>query len=240
MKKFAILFACLALVGTAYATEPTLSVYGPGGNPGGGVFDDVCWQQDYDVDGSRASSEEILEFGLVSFLANDFGILCDDAVEITKVIWWGGPYNWVPGDPEMDVYNVYIYEDNGYCIPAGLHASYLDVIPVKIDLGFTGGGLPLYQFELEVSVGIAGYTRYWVCAQADDHVFPPQYGHQQAVPPIIDCETMFLCEYFGYYDWTAASIVFGYEYETAFVIECTCGAPANDATTWGAVKALFQ
>lgn len=241
MKKLAMLFACLALVSAAYATEPTQGVYGPGGTPGGFAPDDVCWVQDYDVDGSRASSE-IIAGTLESFFAHDFGIVCDPSADptITKVIWWGGPYNWYPGDPEINDFNIYFYEDNGYCMPAALIASYMSVTPTKIDLGFTGGGLPLYQFEYDVSVPILEMTRYWFCAQADAHVFPPQWGMQQATGPVVDCESMFLCEYFGYYDWTAASIVFGYEFEGAFALECTCGDVGADDTTWGAVKALFQ
>ena len=239
MKKPTVAIACLALVAAAYADGPTLFVYGPGGSPGGSVFDDACWQQDYDTDGSRVSCEQILEFEMESFLANDFGVMCEEAVEITKVIWWGGEWEWTSGDPEIEVFNLYFYTDNGDCVPEAVIMSYLGVTPVRIFLGYTGGGLLLYQYEYDVRLAISGDTRYWFCAQADDHTCPPQWGIQEAVGPVLGCESMFRSDDFDYYDWTPASIVLGYEFEGAFAIECIWSAAA-DATTWGAVKALFR
>jgi hypothetical protein len=163
---------------------------------------------------------------VVTLFAHDFTVFGAGTQVISKAIWFGGPYNWYPGDPEIFDFNVYFYSDNGDCAPGDIFAEYLHVTPIRTDLGWTGGGLPLYRYELDVAVLIYPETRYWVVFQADDHLFPPQWGCQQALGEVVDCESQFRSDYFGYYDWTDASQVFGYDFEGAFILEC--GDPTGE------------
>jgi hypothetical protein len=92
MKKLAFILALGLAAGSAYAEEfPVLSGGGGGMNPLG--YDrEVIWEDTPNLDGLIGSSEQILEYGLESEIANDFLVEFD--ATICKWSWWGGYFDY--------------------------------------------------------------------------------------------------------------------------------------------------
>ncbi len=64
-----------------------------------------------------------------------------------------------------------------------------------------------------------------------DHAFPPQSG-RLASGGVVGCETMFRSAYFGYPDWTPASIVFGQYFDASQEVQGAVIGGGGDE--WGA------
>ncbi len=234
MKKLALILALsFTAAGLAVAATPTAYSPASGAPLSGPVTRDVCWDQTYDLNGNKISSEIIGAVGLESELADDF----TPSGAVSKAAAWGGYYTWLPGDPEVTAYNLRFYDDGG-CIPAGVIAEYLHEAGTVTFVGYDGFGYPTYKVEVFVNVGTLPGSIYWLGFQADDHVFPPQWGRQQAMT-VMQCGAMFKSAFFAYPDWFPASGLVGVPFDCAQQIECT-GDTATEATSWGNVKALYR
>jgi hypothetical protein len=239
MKKFAFVLALsLVVSGLSIASEPEILMPGPGGNPGG--YDrTVLWLDNPDYDANAGSSEQILEFGLESEIANDF--ILDFSATVQKVTWWGTYWN---GDPSIDWptgsgFNLRFYMDAG-CLPdVNPFVEYL--LPGDTcceDYAPGGDGVGDYIYELCVDVPLEPGL-FWFSAQMADHPFPPQWGRLGADITQI-CDSAFRSAYFAYPEWVPAPDVFGALYDASQMFEDECIPTATENASWGAIKGLYR
>jgi hypothetical protein len=223
--------------GSALADLP-VSWSGPGGDthspaPGGR---EVCWSEPGDLKGILGSSEIISRFDLESEIANDF-VVGDQL--ITKVTWWGGQYGTTSCELEWPVpgFNLRFYEDDN-CAPGALlvELSITDFTEEFLVCG-NNGFYPYYKYSADISVPVTPGVRYWFSAQFQDHPFPGQGGMMTTVA-VIDCESMFRSDFFGFPVWTPSSVVWAAPYD--FGQEFECGATATRSSTWGGIKSLYR
>jgi hypothetical protein len=232
MKKIAFVLALALAAGVASAEDyPILNAGGGGMNPLD--YDrTIIWEDTPNLDGLIGSSEQILEFGLESELANDF--LVETDVTICKWTWWGGYYNYLPGDPLGTFSNIRIYDDGG-CVPFSILAELLAVDHNETFI-YDQAGFPVYEYYHCECVPFAP-NLYWFGAQMGDHAFPPQWG-RLAADFVQLCDTVFKSAYFAFPDWLPAIDVFGVPYDASQRMEDDCGTP-TELTTWGSIKSLY-
>ncbi len=220
--------------GLVQASTPVMFSPRSGPPRPGGEDEEACWSQTFDLNGNKISSEIIGAFDLESELADDFRIPAGSG-QIARVVGWGGPYNWAPGDPDVTAFNLYFYDDGG-CVPANRIQTYLAQTGSVTFIGYDGFGFPTYQCAFDVAVTVVPDTIYWWSLQAADHVFPPQWGRQQA-HSVMQCDAMFRSEFFSYPDWTPADVIGPFDCSQ----EIWCAEPvAVEPTTWGTVKGLYR
>jgi hypothetical protein len=158
---------------------------------------DIFWSEPPNLEGLIGSSEQILEFGLETELANDF--LTDRDLTITLARWWGGYYNYTPGDPLVTSFNLRFYE-NADCLPGPLYYEVVVFSNAHESFIYDQGAYPIYEYRLSLVLEVTQGHNYWFLAQAGDHPFPPQWGRLQSVESI-GCEAAFRSEFFSYPDW---------------------------------------
>lgn len=173
------------------------------GSPNPGPRDErSMWSEPPDLNGLIGSSEQILQFGLETEIANDF---IPTEGFLTHATWWGGFYNnTAPCESGMSTtgFNLEFFEDAG-CVPGNLIA-YITVTDFGEEEVYCQGGFyPIYKYGASVSVPLLPGTRYWFCAQMRDHPFPPQWGRLASMR-IVGCDSVFRSDYFSYPDWTPA------------------------------------
>lgn len=203
-----LLILIIAGVASAKGPEgrPRLEPFHPGlgvAHPPTREGRNVLWSDPPDLYGLIGSSEQILQFGLETEIANDF-ILSDGPV--TRVTFWGGYWNnSVACDPGIPTpgFNFEFFEDAG-CRPGELIASFVVTDYRETFVGCQQGYYPIYEYSVPVDLHFVPGVRYWFCAQYRDHGFPPQAGRLAALS-IRGCDSMFRSAYFGYPDWTYAS-----------------------------------
>ncbi len=198
---------------------------------------DACWSEPPDPEGLIGSSEQILDYGLESELANDFVPPGD---VISHATWWGGYYGnsnpCVPGVPTPG-FNLRFYEDAG-CVPGTVIADISVTTFNEESMGCQGGYYPLFKWDTDVNVPLVAGNLYWFGAQLKDHPFPPQ-GGRLAAGVVTGCESMFKSAFFSYPDWTRTTDVWDRALDMSQ--EFVCGAPSRALpTTWGAVKGLYR
>jgi hypothetical protein len=242
MKKFAFVLALsMVVAGSAFAVDPILSAGGGGNNPlEVDPTGTVCWSQAPNLDGLIGSSEVISAFALETELANDFLVGAGPFLDAAR--WWGGYYNYAPGDPLVTSFNLRFYDDAG-CVPGSILCEY--VIPSNANETFIynqGGLFPVYEYNDLVCCPVAGDVLYWFGAQAGDHPFPPQWGRIEAAGGVQLCDTVFKGAIFSFPDWTPAVDVFGVSFDAAQELSCaeTCDGVATQETNWGAIKGLYK
>jgi hypothetical protein len=241
MKKFAYVLALsMVVAGSAFAVDPILTAGGGGNNPyDHDVTGAVCWSQTPNLDGLIGSSEVISAFALETELANDFLVGAGPNVDGAR--WWGGYYNYIPGDPLVTSFNLRFYDDAG-CIPGSVLCEY--VIPTNANETFIYDqfGFPVYEYNDEdVCCAVAADVLYWFGAQAGDHPFPPQWGRIEAAGGVQLCDTVFKGAIFSFPDWTPAVDVFGVAFDAAQELTCgDCQGTATEETSWGAIKGLYK
>jgi hypothetical protein len=241
MKKFAFVLAMsMVVAGSAFAVDPILSAGGGGNIPydpadGNGV---VCHSQAPNLGGAKISAEVIAAFGLESEMANDFLAAASDNVDGAR--WWGGYYNYTPGDPLVTSFNLTFYYDNG-CIPGDVLCEYVTGNNGgETYIGNDGFGWPTYEYSDVVCCPVSADNLYWFSAQAGDHPFPPQWGWQEAMTVEL-CDTVFKSAFFAYPDWVPAGGLLGYPFDSAYEITCgACGPDATQDASWGAIKGLYR
>lgn len=184
------------------ASQPPLTLFHPGvGAPHPLAREDrnALWSDPPDLYGLIGSSEQILQYGLETEIANDF-ILSDDLV--TRVTFWGGYYNnSVPCDPGIPTpgFNFEFFEDAN-CLPGERIMNLVITDYRETPIGCQSGMYPVYEWSAPVELTFVPGVRYWFCAQFRDHGFPPQAGRLQSVS-IQGCDSQFRSAYFGYPDW---------------------------------------
>ncbi len=226
-------------------SEPTLFKLGPGGVPLP-PNRDVCWSEPPDLEGILASSEVIGEHGLETQAANDFVFEVDRTIQ--RVRWWGGYYsNIVACDPGMVApgfhLRFYTYEREP-CRPDepgdDPYTEYFVQGPAGETLvGCIGDVYPLYRYETDVVLPIAGGVRYWFSAQMANHDYPPQWG-RLAAGTITGCESVVGPN--GWLEqpwWQHPSEVFGFPVDFSQEFECDTPVPVQQ-TSWGKVRALYR
>jgi hypothetical protein len=222
-------------------SEPPLLHAGGGGNnpydpaDGDGV---VCWSQGPNLDGLIASSEVIGAFGLETELANDF--LPNAGGYIDNARWWGGYYNYIPGDPLVCDFNLRFYDDAG-CVPGAVICEYIIVSNnANETFIYDQFGFPVYEYNWDMCCPVAQDNLYWFVAQAGDHPFPPQWGRLEAAGGVQLCDTVFRSAFFSYPDWVPAVDVFLVSFDCSQEFTCVdgCGT-AIERKSWGKIKALF-
>lgn len=233
MKTLALALSLGLIAGAAVAAPVPYSPSVAGHNyvPGGR---DVLWSEPADLNAAKISSEIIAAFGLESELANDF--VLGAAATITKVIGYGGYYNWVQGDPAITSLNWKFYTDGGG-VPDALINTFTG-FSGETFIGYDGFGYPTYKYELSISQSVNDNEIYWLGIQAADHPFPPQWGRQGA-GAVTNFDTVFKSAFFGYPNWTPAGDLVGAPYDAAQELEGG-GAVATESTSWGSIKGLYR
>lgn len=69
----------------------------------------VLWEDTPDLNGLIATSEVIGILSLESEVANDF--LFDQVTEVFSWEFWGGYFNYAPGDPLVEGFTLRVYDD---------------------------------------------------------------------------------------------------------------------------------
>jgi hypothetical protein len=197
------------LAGMAFAKgpegQPRLAPFHPGlGVSHPLMMEDrkVLWSDPPDLWGLIGSSEQILQYGLETEIANDF-VLSNGLV--TRVTFWGGYWNnSVACDPGIPTpgFNFEFFEDAGGR-PGNLIASFAVTDYHERFVDCQQGYYPIYEYSVPVELRFVPGVRYWFCAQYRDHSFPPQAG-RLAARYIQGYDSVFRSVYFGYPDWTPA------------------------------------
>jgi hypothetical protein len=232
----------LVLCGIAGAAVADPVSFHPGtGTPNvvqGGT--DVCWSEPADLNGLIASSEQILQIGLETEVANDF---VPTASCVFHVTWWGSFYNNVtPCAPDITTpgFNLKFYEDAG-CMPTETPYVWISLTPDQFSeesVGCRSGVYPIFKWDADVHASTVGGDLYWFSAQMKDHAFPPQTG-RLAAATVTGCDTVIRSAYFGFPAWTPVINVFGVAFDCSQEFMCTtepCGPSPTKSTTWGVIK----
>jgi hypothetical protein len=186
---------------------------------------DALWVQSPDLDGLVGSSEVISRFGLVSEIANDFILVQASVIE--TITWWGGYYSYLPGDPLVTGFNLYLYVEGRDCFPGNQILEL--IIPNNCNETFIYDqfGFPIYEYSIDVEpIAVPATASRWLGIQAADHPFPPQWGRLEA-PGHLQCNSVFRSEYFSYSDWTDIDDVFEPLPEMAFALYGRAAAPGE-------------
>ncbi len=248
MRKAAFALALVFIAGAARAS-PVL--YSPATGPPNVVQGDRSgfWSEPADLNGLIGSSEQILDFGLETELANDFVVTYGQTVQTAT--WWGGYFAGTPCENITNPgFNLRFYRDAGN-VPGELVAD-LSVTDFGEEyVGCQAGSwCPLYKWYTFPNVSFDTEGRYWFAPQMRNHAFPPQ-GGRLASAYVRDCGSFFRSDYFGYPDWTPVADVFGVAFDCSQEFDCLiCGGSsevdgphserATENASWGAVKALFR
>lgn len=164
-----------------------------------------CYSQPPLLTGAAVSSEVIGAYGVVSEVADDFTPTCDG--QLTRVTWWGMYYNCGPCSPNVTAFNLRIYT-SATCTSQQPWAEWLGMPVTETYVGMNGI-YPVYKYDAYVPpMHLRGGQKYWFSTQADNHLYPPQWGRLQATT-LPQCEATFRSQYFGYPDWTPVSVVVG-------------------------------
>ena len=136
--------------------------------------------------------------------------------EVDSVVWWGGYWSY-PSNSIIDFW-IEIYPDSvGFSQPKQ-DAMYSERV------GYTETSLvTYYQYEAVIPQfqAFAGET-YWIQFMAS-LLFPPHWGNECSWPGNTPGwgdgqECYFKSDLYGYLQWTSATTVFGYPYESSFQI----------------------
>ena len=220
----------------AYAAEPVRIAPGPGGSPLP-VNRDIFWSEPPDLNGVLASSEQISQFGLRTEIANDFIVDLERTIILAR--WWGGYWQYTPGDPHVTSFVLRFFESDG-CLPGALLQEVFIPDNAHETVITTSGDGPLCEYSYPIQFhALAGQT-YWFVAQAGDHPFPPQWGRLQSTASV-GCDAAFRSVYWGYPDWVYACL----EY---MLIPCDFSQEFEDdpgptpvlPTTWGRIRSLYR
>ncbi len=203
----------------------------PRGLPGSRA---VAWSQPPDLNGYKVSSEIIGEFALESRIIDDFQL--PSSTTITGVSFWGGYYNWNGEEPDPR-FNLRLYADQT-CFPGDVQANYLHLDPERTFVGYDGFGFPTYKYDAQTSFPVLANTIYWCMFQADDHVFPPQWGVQQALEEQ-QCPSMY-CMIFDLCYWTETSQYVGEPWDASFELTVPDEPTRVERTTFGKIRATFR
>jgi hypothetical protein len=158
---------------------------------------DVVWDNGLSYS-NMGSAQDDSQYPLLSEMADDYKFNYTQAVQ--DVHWVGGYWN---GDPAPFDWRIRFYKNSGD-EPGALHAGPFEFAWDDIDKIDLGGG----YFEMSVdipTVNFAGGVKYWISIQGVGF-FPPQSGW--AMHSGIQLSMgMFKSAFFGYPNWTPASVV---------------------------------
>ncbi len=242
MRTVALLTAMLAVAGVCAASDPIPGGMGSGPPRGGSGNRDASWSQPVDVNGSYVGSEVIGQFGLEDECADDFLVGEAGPVVLTHVTWWGGEYQYIPGDPEMSAFNLIFYNDNadpGLCGPADEPFTAVYGLSPQIETIFDEFGLALRKYDLDVEITLPGSLRLWLVAQASDHIYPPQWARFESLDSP-ECPAHFRSVFFGYPDWVPVHDLIGDFEGASFELTWHSEPTAVEPSSWGRIRALYR
>ncbi len=244
--KLPFLIALCLIGGTALAAMPPPFQGGCSPPNVVGSGRDVFWSEPADLNGLIGSSEQILEYGFETEIANDFA--SGAIAALSHVTYWGGYYNvetpcasgiTTPG------FNLKFYDDAG-CIPGTLLHWVVATNFSEVSVGCQSGAYPMFKWDIEVNLILSGSGLYWFDGQLRDHAFPPM-GGRLAAGHVTGCNSVFRSAYYGYPDWTPAIDVFGVSFDASqeFIV---IGIPADvqdprvpaEKASWGSIKSLYR
>jgi hypothetical protein len=201
MKTIVMLIAIATSVAGVVLAEAPVAFHPGTGVPNPGQGDSrAMWSEPPDLNGLLGSSEQILQLGLETELANDF---IPTETTVTHATWWGGYFNnTTPCEPGIPTpgFNLEFFETDD-CLPGQIIASISTTDFTEESVGCQSDSYPLYKWGAYVAVDVVPGNRYWFCAQVADHAFPPQGGRLASVN-VVGCDGAFRGAYFGYPDWT--------------------------------------
>lgn len=208
-----------------------------GGSPNDVAADpSMCWSDPPDLGGLIGSSEVISSLNLESEVANDFFAQAGSNIRLAR--WWGGYFNYSPGDPHVSGFTLRVFDDVGSS-PGTLVASFDLQGAAAESLVYNQGEHPIYRYEACIDFSPPATGVYWFEVQASDHPFSPQWG-RVASSSVHGAPSMFRSTHFGFPNWTQAGLVFGQSYDASQEFRCgTCEqAPPDSAcvpATWSQV-----
>jgi hypothetical protein len=155
--------------------------------------------------------------GFYPRIADNFSVTSNANVD--SLVWWGG--YWGTMTNSITDFLIEIYPDSG----GGLGPMQDPIYSARVGFNETDlGGWYIYEAVIPPFAATAGVT-YWIVFQPF-LTFPPQWGNNCDVPPAWGDgqEMYFKSPYFSFPDWTTATTVFGFAYESSFQIYGTTGA----------------
>lgn len=194
---------------------------------------EVVWSQPPDPRGFKVTSELIEIYGLDTRIADDFSF--DRETTITKVVFWGGYYDWSGEDPDPP-FNLVFY-DAGDCEPEDLLAIYVCVRTVRYFVGYDDYGFPTFAYEAAADLPVSPNATYWLVVQACDHPYPPLWGRQQSMEEPL-CEAQYY-SVLNWPEWGSVWDIVGMPWGASFELRDDPPTPAQ-TTTWGRVRAAFR
>ncbi len=197
---------------------------------------EVVWSQPPDLQGIKCSSELIDIYGLDSRIADDFSL--DRETTITKIVFWGGYYNWSGEDPDPP-FNVvfYSHSDHSDCDPMYELAVHECLRTDRTFVGFDDAGYLPYMYVANVEFAVTANTRYWCMVQACDHPYPPLWGRQQSMEdPLCDAQWYLVL---NWPEWIDMWYVVGNPWGASLELRDDPPTPIEPAT-WGRIKAAFR
>jgi len=200
------------------------------------VVDMVTW---------KVRSEIYTLYEFESEVANDCFV--DRPGTITEVMWWGGPIDGPPSDPEVTTFNLRFYTDHE-CLPGELIAELLEVSPAINYVGDDPNGFPTYIYVLETDVHL-DEGPFWFSAQginegARKERYPPKHGRAgDGVDKAAEnrsCETAFRSPNLGFPHWVPVIEYLGEYWTASQQFEFDPDPSETDVVNWGSLKAHYQ
>jgi len=191
--------------------------------------ENIIWDNGMDYDTFIAAQwDEIYPFD--AYPADDFQF--DKDVEVNNVHWVGGYFgcDYASGPKDYNFsWNVSFYQDRGDGdAPGDLIAEYvMDEADVNREYLFNDSTswYANYSITLPESISFNAYTKYWVSIIGIGEV-SPQSGWGGNLTITMN-QSVFKSEYFGCYDWTNSSDVFGDPYDMCFQLSYAAEQPNN-------------
>ncbi len=244
--RLAMVLVLVLATSVAWAV-PTTEAVSPGGTlewqPAKEV--EVKWTQLPDLDGYVLMSQDMYDQAIYAECADDF--YCDDGSPIVGIEWWGAYWNYSVLPPYAEYFIIRFYDD----VPAPPFSHPGNIVYEEPCYVYTEEPDPNefhfhYYQDLGMPFDQVEDTIYWVSIVAVYAWFYPdsggggQWGWAECLPEYYwNDEMCFFSPYFGYYEWTPATEVYGVHREMAFVLYADVMNPV-EATTWGQVKAMFR
>lgn len=233
MKKISAIVAVLAVAssGTALAVDIESGPYAVDLDTQDaydcGAIDSIKWEQLPNGGSGLASQDD----QCYPFLAESADNFMGDGADIVGVGWWGVYWNGTPLPP--DGFRISIFADNGGSPGDLLYTE--ETGTYNETVGDPYG----YCANLAAPFTKADGVGYHLGVTAV-FCFPPQWGY--ATGDGDGAEMHFRSAFFGFPDWVPGAVVFGTQWDMAFLLYNGDGGgtvPTEDAT-WTSIKGLYR
>jgi hypothetical protein len=229
MKKVAALFTifAVAVTGNALAIGTQSGPYTVAGDQQDAYDCGTEWKWEQMPDGqSGLAAQDDQCYPFLAECADDF---MGDGSNVTGVGWWGVFWNGSPVAPDGFQITIYLSDPDG-CPGEAICSEFVT------DYNQTAGDPYGYCATLAEACPKADGVSYHVSTTAV-FCFPPQWG--SATGTGNGQQMCFRSAFFGFPDWVPGNVVFGVNYDLAFLLYNDGIVPTEDAS-WSSIKNLYE